>query len=227
MDEVSRDAGVIFIAVGKFYVERAKEAALSVRNSNPWLPITLFTDQNAASDIFSEVIRFEKGHYRSKIDYLDESPYERTLYLDTDVRVIADLRSMFVLLDRFELAVSHAHRRNDDLTREIWRERIPDAFPQANGGVILYRRTAAVIDALQEWRKAFHEAGFRKDQVTLREILWTRDLKVYFLPPEYNIRYRKYLYTMSKREAEPKILHMKRFHRAKCVPFWRKAEQSG
>lgn len=213
MSRSSGQAGAIFVAVGNFYAERAAEAARSVKKSNPWLPTTLFTDQPIESDAFSSIVRFEKGHSRSKIDYMPHTPYERTLYLDTDVRVIGDLRSMFDLLDRFDIALSHAHRRNDSLTREKWRSEIPDAFPQANSGVILYRLTPAVVDLFRDWATSFREAGFGKDQVTLRELLWTRDLRLYFLPPEYNIRYRKNLYLLSKREADPKILHMKRFHR--------------
>ena len=43
--------------------------------------------------------------------------------------------------------------------------------------------------------------------------MWTSDLAIYVLPPEYNIRYRKYLDIWTDREAVPKILHLEDYYR--------------
>ncbi len=70
-----------------------------------------------------------------------------------------------------------------------------------------------MVRFLDQWKAAFYEAQLPKDQVTLRELLWTTDLHIYVLPPEYNIRYQKYvdLWGLTKGEAQPKILHMREF----------------
>jgi hypothetical protein len=65
---------------------------------------------------------------------------------------------------------------------------------------------------MNRWSHAYHEAGFKWDQITLRELMWTSDLAIYVLPPEYNVRYRKYLDIWTAREAVPKILHFAEFY---------------
>lgn len=208
-------AGVVYIASGAKYSVFALDAARSVQRSNPELGITLLSDQPKLSveGVVDRHYVFSGGHYRSKVDHLASSPFERTLYLDTDTRVVASLTSAFQLLDRFDLAMAHAHRRHRASTTEVWREEIPDAFPQLNGGVALYRKSPATDNLWHRWSESFHSAGFKKDQVTLRELLWLADdLRWTVLPPEYNIRYRKYPMIWKRDEAEPKILHYHTFH---------------
>jgi hypothetical protein len=139
--------------------------------------------------------------------------FERTLYVDTDVCFVADVRDVFEVLDRFDIALAHAHTRNREVTTATWRTPLPAAFPQFNGGVILYKMNDGVGAFLNAWKNAYQTAGFAKDQVTLRELLWESNLQICTLPPEYNIRYRKYLWIWRKNEAQPKILHFAAFHR--------------
>lgn len=204
----NKSCGVIYIAAGKFHAQAAAASARSVRETNPWLEIDLFTDEPEVDGPFDRIVPFENGHIRSKVDHLASTRFAWTLYLDSDTRVVADLKPMFELLSRFDLAIAHAHARNAGRQNEIWHSEIPDAFPQHNSGVLLYRGEGRTLDFLRAWKAAYHEAGFKWDQVTLRELLWTSDLAVYILPPEYNVRYRKYLDLWESREAVPKILHM-------------------
>jgi hypothetical protein len=208
------DRGVLFIATGN-YALAATAAAESVRKYCPDLPIHLFTDNpDVDARPFDRVSPIENPHLRSKVDYLASTPFRNTLYLDTDIRVVADIREIFDLLERFDVALAHAQARNSSFTQQAWRRKIPDAFPQMNSGVLLYRNTSAVMALLDEWRRQYHEAGFKRDQITLRELLWLSDLRIATLPPEYNVRYAKYLRVWKKQEAIPKILHFARFHAA-------------
>ena len=206
------DCGVVYVASGEFHTMAAVSAAASVRETNPWLPVDLFTDQASVSGPLDRIVPIERGHLRSKVDYLPETRFPRTLYLDSDTRVVADLEPMFGLLSRFDLAVAHAHARNAARQTLIWRNAIPDAFPQHNGGVILYRGEGKALEFMRRWREAYHEAGFKWDQITLRELMWLSDLVIYVLPPEYNVRYEKYLNVWTEREAVPKILHFAEYY---------------
>jgi hypothetical protein len=218
-----RRAGVVYVATGDEYVEAARLSAESVRRSNPALPIALFCDRaprGADGDPFSAQHSISHPHRRSKVDYLPHSPFERTLYLDADVRVVSDLTEVFGVLDRFDVALAHAHARNHRHTNTAWRVAIPSGFPQFNGGVIAWRRSERTSAFLRAWRDAYHESGFRKDQVTLRELLWLSDLRIATLPPEYNLRYPKYLWLWGRDEARAKILHMAWFkQRSKLAPL--------
>ena len=51
-----------------------------------------------------------------------------------------------------------------------------------NSGVILFKSTTPVLAFLRAWQQAYHSAGFKKDQVTLRELLWGSDLRLISFP---------------------------------------------
>ena len=206
--------GVLYIAAGAEFTRAANASARSVRQFLPGIAIDIYTDQpqQLESGLYDQTHAIEQPHRRSKVDYLALSRFERTLYLDTDTRIVADVRELFDVLDRFDVALAHAHSRNKSSHVEHWRKPIPLAFPQLNGGVILYKNTQPVLDFLQAWRNAYHTAGFSKDQTTLRELLWDSNLRLHILPPEYNVRYGKYLKVWEAEEATAKILHFREFH---------------
>jgi hypothetical protein len=206
--------GVLYIAAGQAYAVAANHSARSVKALLPNLPVDIFTDSPDVleSGLFDRVEIIDSPHRRSKVDYLSRTRFERTLYLDTDTRVIEDISDLFGLLERFDIAMAHAHARNRRTHVEQWQIELPQSFPQLNGGVILYRSSERTLDFLQSWSSAYHEAGFSKDQTTLRELIWSSDLRLYVLPPEYNVRYEKYVRIWSPSEATPKILHYRRFH---------------
>ncbi|MGE0449176.1 MAG: hypothetical protein AB7Q29_06275 [Vicinamibacterales bacterium] len=213
--------GVLYIATGEKYLRAAMRSAESVRRHSPGLAIHLYGDWarfgfdfSRSPHPFTSVGTVDGSHRRSKIDYLPRTPFARTLFLDTDTDVRADLRGMFQLLDRFDIAMTHAHRRKSE---RPWRIALPDAFPQFNSGVILFRSTPEVLGFLDEWRRQFHETGFRKDQRTLRELLYLSDLRIATLPPEYNIRFLKYHLLWYGGEASTKILHRAEYHKGR---FW-------
>jgi hypothetical protein len=205
--------GIVFVAAGQAYARAASKAAFSVRAHAPSLAIDLFTDApQAAETIFDRVHLLNGSHRRSKVDCLHRTRFARTLYLDTDIRVVQDISDIFRVMDRFDIALAHAHARNRRETKAVWRIDLPDAFPQINTGVMLFKSSPAVLQLLLEWGQAYHSAGFKKDQVTLRELLWVSDLRLHILPPEYNVRYEKYLRVWSEQEAVPRILHFPAFH---------------
>jgi hypothetical protein len=212
--------GVLLVATGIHHRTLALKTALSVRRYCPGLPVVLFSDAEGCNalaagtkhaDCLDQVVLLANPHHRSKVDALALSPFKRSLYLDADTRLVADVRDIFALLDRFDIALAHAHARNRPATLAVWRHDLPDAFPQFNSGVIAWRQNASTQSMLEAWPQHYRQAGFRKDQVTLRELLWQSDLRIATLPPEYNIRYRNVLlhWRRNRREAKPRILHLR------------------
>lgn len=211
--------GILYIAAGAKYIRAALHSADTVRKHCPGLSTHLFADWEPqgfdfgrSPHPFTSVDAIDQPHRRSKVDYIARTPFDRTLYLDTDTALNADVRGMFQILDRFDIALAHAHRRGAAVRLRPWRVPLPQAFPQYNGGVILYRRTPAVAAFFEDWRRSFHEAGFLQDQTTLRELLWLSDLRMATLPPEYNVRFIKYHFLWSKEEATSQIFHRRRYH---------------
>jgi hypothetical protein len=101
-------------------------------------------------------------------------------------------------------------RRTSHLIREGATETPPYAFPQMNAGVMLYRRSTAMRAFLRDWQKAYVAAGKLRDQPTLRDLLWSSDLRFYVLPPEFNLRRVTELDAWEPLDARPTILHSHR-----------------
>ncbi len=212
--------GIIYITYGVKYVKAAIFSAKSARQHNPNLAIHLFVDQKSCDELglsadpspFTSIGILENPHRRSKTDTMPKTPFDRTLYLDSDTEVAADITGLFEVLDKFDLAAVHAMRRNSDKRTEVWKQKPPASFPEFNTGVLLYKSSPKVFGLLEEWGRAFTEAGHHHDQPTFRELVWGSDLRIATLPPEYNVRYLKYKYLWDKTEAVPMIYHMKQYH---------------
>jgi len=224
MEPVIHSHGILYIATGEKYIHAAIRSAESVAKYCQNLSIHLYADwQNYHFQFdrsiypFSSIGMIEKPHRRSKVDLLAHTPFDYTLYLDSDTSVTTDIREMFLLLDRFDMAFAHEFRRRNINHTRIWREKLPEAFPQFNGGVLLYKKNQAVLEFLNEWSSSFKKAGFLQDQITLRELLWFSPLRIATLPPEYNVRYLKYHFLWSRSEARTKIFHLQLYHDG---PFW-------
>jgi len=207
------ERGVIYIATGEKYVGLAARSAQSLKKYCPGLPVHIFTECDISSyDCFDGSTKITDPHRRSKVDYIFQTPYQRTLYLDADTRVCEDIAHMFDLLDRFDLALAHEPNRGERKMQQ-YPDSIPFSYPPLNGGVILFKKTGPVLELLKNWKEAYHTQGFSGDQRTLRGLIWLTHLKFAVLPPEYNIRYPSYIRMLSREKITPKILHYDDFKR--------------
>jgi hypothetical protein len=204
--------GVIFAATGQGYRRLAARAAATVRQHCPGLPIDLYTDVAEAGDTFDRVEVLADPWHRSKIDAMAMSRFDRTLLLDADLVLLADIRDVFELLDRFEIALAHDPNRNKPTAMRFWRRPVPAAFPQFNSGVVAYRGSERVRAFLREWARVVREENMRRDQPALRELLWESDLRIATLPEEYNLVNVGALRGWKLSQAAPRIIHHYRLH---------------
>lgn len=205
--------GVIYVATGAAYLDLACRSAGSIRALNPGLAIDLFTDAEPGPWCakFDRVHPVPRVHPRVKIDCMALSRFARTLYLDCDTLAVAPFGDLFELLARFDLALAHDVRRDSALVQEGFAEATPYAFPQLNSGVVLYRRSAAMLGFLAEWARRYREAGLLRDQITLKDLLWSSDIRFYVLPPEFNLRRVTELDAWEPLDARPTLIHSHRF----------------
>lgn len=218
---LKKSRGVLFIATSAHFSAAAAAAAHSIRRHNPGLAIGIFTDQETTDPIFTFVGRISTEGGRRKVEYISQTPYEHTLYLDSDIRITGPLEDLFQLLDHFEMAAAQVRYRTHPNRNKTWRASIPAAFPQANCGVLLFSKTPATLKLFADWGQAMLDGGFKREQVPFRELLWLSDLKFTWLPPEYNSRSLSYAFWPTK-EPLPLILHLKPLHSLKR---WRRALQ--
>jgi hypothetical protein len=219
--------GVLYTATGERYVQEAADSARSVRDSNPTLPVGVLTSVSLAEDArrchqFDDIVELPDSmvfdDIRDKAYNLDETPYERTLYLDTDTTVLGDLAPVFDALDRFDVLAAHAPYRSVELAD------VPDAFPELNGGVIAYRSCDRVDELFDTWIERYERqiehgrsgdipiegkddledlggGGRMHDQSSFREAIYETDVQFAALPKNYNFRH------SGRVHGEVKILH--------------------
>jgi hypothetical protein len=204
-----QDSGVLFIVTGAHFTAAAGEAARSVAQTNPWLKIGIFSDQDVTDPVYNFVAKIQGEDGRRKHEYVGLSPFAKTLYLDSDVRVIDDLRDLFRLLERYEMAGAHVRYRSVPKRLRKNKLDLPQAFPQINCGVLLYRKCERVDKLFQCWIDIYRECGFTRDQIPFREALWLSDVNFYAFGPEYNMRNIPF---WPSKSPLPLILHIHAFH---------------
>lgn len=182
--------GAIYVATG--HGNSLDELAVSVRSvraAMPELPITVFTDVDLRGD-FDDVrrIRTPKNtleFFELRSEIICQSPYDRTLHLDTDTYMARAAGEVFDLLDRFDVAIAH------DTNRVVVPiDTVPAVFPEFNAGIMSYRSDAmrSIADRwLDLYRTNARDVSW--DQPWLRQALYESTLRIATLPPEFNFRF--------------------------------------
>lgn len=206
--------GILYVATGQPWFEEAVRSATSCKARMPDVPIAFFTDRptEADSKLFDHVFQIAEPSYSyyDKIEPLTRTPFERTLFLDSDTLVIEPVYELAPLLDRFDLAYCHAPMRYGEHDFPGCNE----AFPQGNTGVILYRFISRVVTFFEKWAASYRTRDERpgqddgaalNDQPSFRETIYESDLRFTILPCEYNLRTNMPYFAGGR--AKVKILH--------------------
>ena len=187
--------GIIYTAFGNRSLKELEHSVNTLKNMHPDLSITLFTDKPYNNKKIDNIELKDIHINRVKQKYLYDSPYENTLYLDSDTEIIGPIFDVFNLMDRFDIAATHDLIRKDKKKSKIYPDyaAISDGFPEYGGGVFLFRKSLEVENFFSVWRKNFKIwydlTGEVRDQPSFRVSLWQcKNLHVHTLPPEFNIR---------------------------------------
>ena len=114
--------GVLYIAFGEHFVKELTLSAESVKKHNPNLHITAFIDREIESEFIDNIRIIESKHLRPKVDFIADTPYDETLFLDTDTIVDYNIEDMFDLLDNFDYAGTHDLARKRKKYSAVMRE---------------------------------------------------------------------------------------------------------
>lgn len=179
--------GVVYAAIGEEYVKEVRKSIMSLREHMPDIHVTVISDREINYDEINDVIVKNDcyGHYGDSIIDIDQLPYERGLYLDTDTIICGDLSSMFDILDRFDIACSITPG-----VRYYSSSEIPTAFPLYNTGVFVWKKSDDTIKFFQEWKETYlenlDESEDKFNQPSFRKALYYSDMRIATLPQEYN-----------------------------------------
>ena len=199
---MTSERGVLYVASGRRFIEEACASAESLKRHMPNIPVLLHThdpvDHPAIDSVVTDRVSLDTKEAKAhKIECMAASPFERTLFLDTDTQVLDRVDELFALLDAFDLGAAHAPNRlyfgNGEYPGEAeYPSDLPASFPELNTGVMVYNTESSSVQALfRAWRCRFEEMrdlGATRDQISFREVLYNSDVRFTVLSPEYNCR---------------------------------------
>lgn len=194
--------GVLVLAEGADYINRAEKMAASLKRWHAELPVFLLTDlQHRVSQpaLFASIDHVPKADniWLRRVLAMQQPPCDRTLWLDADTLVCGSLEGVFKLLEQYDFAAALAPARKGYSVQDFG-EDVPEAFFMLNTGMIAYRTTPSTAHALRLWEQALKDGrerlpehpAFRIDQPSFHWALWEAKAAVYVLPPEFNVRAR-------------------------------------
>lgn len=222
------EKGVLYCAIGEKYYKYSVLSANSIKRYALEINCAICTDQKVNDPLWDKVIPITKSqvlnnqYMKDKLIALTKSPYDKTLYLDADTYVMDNISELFLILEKFDFAVCHGHCRQlrydiqhgktlkFGVSRVATLPEIPYAFAPIQGGLFLYNNNDKMKKWLDDLLDLYIEKDYYDDQTSVRELLWTTDIRFYILPPEYNffsINDLKKWKNSRFKIATPKIFH--------------------
>ena len=205
------EKGYLYIAYGEAFT---KEALMSIESLRRYtdLPIAIYTDCKEIANQKVEELKInligeiKANHLRAKVDYMDQSPFIKTVFLDSDTLIVRNCDDMFELLDRFDIGIvdDYARKRQNYAKQVPEYDEIPYAFSEGNSGVIAFNsstRTQTFLKMLKEYFYKYFEITNGWDQVSFRISLWKSNVRIHRMPIEYNIR------SKENREKQDRFKH--------------------
>jgi hypothetical protein len=147
--------GVIYLVSGpKSYLSELSTSLTSLRRYEPALPVTVFSRYALPRRARCDHVVYDNEHHplQQKVLVLTESPYEQTLFIDTDTTILGPIAPVFDRLAGANVALAHAPLLDE--AHEPPKLVALENPGEYNTGVILYDHTGPATAFLQRWREA-------------------------------------------------------------------------
>jgi len=206
---MTRPRGISVTAAGAESIRETRELLRSLAKHHPELPVVVHTDQDVESGFPAEIVRIPESrrgarNYNKIIAWL-ETPFERTLALDSDTWVAGKLDELFEVLDHYDYACKLAGERDSyryfERPGSVNSAPAPDIFPERNMGVVAFRRSPVMMDRIEAWRANYAEsfaqrnghpieqattADRQRDQPPFRRAIYRSEARELIIGDEWN-----------------------------------------
>lgn len=184
--------GALYICYGDKYIKEGIISAESLKKFHPDLHVTFFSDKAFSSQFVDNVEIIKPNAKRPKVEYINQTPYKETLFLDVDTVINHRIDDAFNLLDKFDMSgatdISRKRKKYSRIMPEY--NNIPYSFSEINTGVLCFKKTEATDNLFSLWRMYYkkYNKNCPWDQPSFRISLWESSVNFHTLPREYNIR---------------------------------------
>ncbi len=182
--------GFLYVATGNKYLAEAVRSARSLRESNPGIRVCILTNLDPPAGLFDDVLILPNPAcgFADKLEMV-RSPYERTVFLDTDTLIVGDIRELFRLLDGHDLAAKLEVYPGWDYSFP----EVPHPFIEHNTGLIDFRKNPQVEQFFADWKAEYHRLAasstrYDTDQPSFRRALYRSSLRHCAIPTEYHLQ---------------------------------------
>ncbi len=146
---------MIYLVAGpRSYLGELSTSLRGLRRQHPDLPVTVFSSYSIPSGLQADHVRYESTLHplQQKVDVLRRSPYDHTLFLDTDTTIRGSVVDIFELAAAGNFALAKAYRMAPTSTGETHIElEHPEQF---NTGVLCFDSSDATNAWLDRWFEA-------------------------------------------------------------------------
>jgi len=186
--------GAVSVAFGAKARAAVQRAANGLRRYNPDIPLTVIGD-TPPDGVDCNFVTFATpgfGARWAKLNLLDLTPYDFTLYLDADTEPLGDLHVGFqILADGYDLAIAPSINQDGDVLAHIDNperaytlERV--FLPlQLQAGVLFIARNAITVSLLAHWQEEWQRYA-QHDQAALLRALETAPARIWLLGRAWN-----------------------------------------
>lgn len=194
--------GCIYVAFGRPYLVQALHSFRTLRATNPSVPACVLTntlpqvpeklsDWDESKDIWIYVDAADSQNRLYKTDLPRYTPFDKTLYLDSDTEVHSDISGMFRMLDYWDVGL-RLRDAGYPPDKPKGRQRVLDGaevisnLPHWNGGVVLFRTDPRVQEFFSLWNQYFRAGKIPFDQVALVEAAFRSSCRILSLDARWN-----------------------------------------
>lgn len=202
------EKGFIYVTFGDKFLKEAAESANRVKRIHNY-PILLITDQEVTDPFtiaqFDKIIiRDLKHEYSDKI-FMRESPFKKSIFLDSDTIVQHSMDPLFDMLDFFDIAVQFTEGGNHYKISGV-----PYCFYEPSAGIIAWRKSDVMDQFFCDWELCYNDIQREQgmigawDQRSLRKALYfNKNVRIVPLPIEWQF----YTYKANVTAGQTVMIH--------------------
>ncbi|WP_018526611.1 putative nucleotide-diphospho-sugar transferase [Alkalispirochaeta alkalica] len=192
--------GVTYVAFGRPYLAMALVSAESLRARSPEVPLCIITNVaqsppdlpfwDTQRDTWSWFARESRENRFYKTQLYDYSPFEKTLYLDCDTLVWADVAPAVTYLEYFDICFKQ-QLRGQRSAKKGAHTVLDNSFrvaelPHWNGGVFMFRKNEKTREFFRLWSSYYEQYNISFDQVSLVDAVFRSDCRLLSLDNRWN-----------------------------------------
>ena len=151
-----KSKGFVTVAIGKDYLLCANILAASIKKTQQFNNVTLITNcDNVDSKYFDKVIKIDDNEPWNVISNLiNYSPYEETMYIESDMILTSDLKDWWQSFRLKDLAVTQQvmDHKNSLYTGNLYRKFfIENYLPNVYSGILYFKKNSVTETIFKFW----------------------------------------------------------------------------